>query len=149
MKVQSTVSNLKAQNMKGASDVIERLHNESTFKMSLDNVEQEQDIHYFEDKLEEITKQGELLCEKADIAQLNKYKGLIQDLVKYTVNKSFKFTKSNTFDSRGRSKVFALINEVDSRLNNMTKQILEEERENIDLVASVNDIRGLLVDIFL
>lgn len=119
------------------------------FHRELNQVLEGEEQAYLDEKIQQITEQGNKLCEKADLAQLNKYKEMIRELIHHTVNNGYQFSKSNRFDSRGRGKVYALIKKVNVKLDDLTQQVLSDEKENIDLVAQVNDIRGLLVDMFL
>lgn len=123
--------------------------NEKIFRAHYDDLIEEDMNEYVEGKMREITELGNKLCEKADMAQFNRYKALIKDLMSFTVSNGYKFFKSNSFDSRGRGKIYGLIKKVNDKLDEMTRTILDEERDNIDFVASINDIRGLLVDMFL
>ena len=42
-----------------------------------------------------------------------------------------------------------LENIVNEKLDMLTKKVLEKEKENIDLLNDIDDIRGLLVDMYL
>lgn len=122
---------------------------EKVFRAQYDNLLEQESVEYIEGKMREITELGNKLCEKADMAQLNRYKALIRDLMNYTVSNGYRFSKSGGFDSRGRGKIYGLIKKVNEKLDELTNAFLHEESDNIDIVASVNDIRGLLVDMLL
>ena len=55
---------------------------------------------------------------------------------------------SPPFDAKGRRNVMVLIKKVNVMLDEMAQQILQEQSENIRLLEMVDDIRGMLVDIF-
>ena len=119
------------------------------FRAQYNELIEEDVTEYIEGKIIQITELGNELCEKADMAKLNRYKGLIKELINFTVSNGYKFSKSNNFDSRGRGRVYGLIKKVNEKLDDLTRAVLDEERDNIDIVASVNDIRGILVDMLL
>ncbi|MBQ9624710.1 MAG: YaaR family protein [Clostridia bacterium] len=122
---------------------------EKLFRAHFDDILEQDAIDFVEGKMREINEVGEKLCEKADIALLNRYKGLIQELMRYTVSNGYKFSKSNSFDARGRGKVYGLIKKVNNKLEELTEMVLDEERDNLEVVASINDIRGMLVDMLM
>ena len=149
MKIENVAAHLNEPALRTAVEKQEQIQTEKVFTRTLTNLVESEQESVIQNKLEAVIAQGEKLNEKADLAQLNKYKEMIRDLINHTVSNGFQFTKSNKFDSRGRAKVYASIKKINHHLDDMTQQILESERENIDLVAQINDIRGLLVDMFM
>lgn len=149
MKVESVKSKTVTPMFPFTSETTETETEGKVFRAQYDELLEEDAAEYIEGKMREITELGNKLCEKADMAQLNRYKSLIRELMNFAVSNSYKFTKSNNFDSRGRGKVYGLIKKVNEKLDKLTNTFLNDERDNIDIVASVNDIRGLLVDMFL
>ncbi|HBY20168.1 MAG TPA: DUF327 domain-containing protein [Clostridiales bacterium] len=97
--------------------------------------------------LEEIGKQGELLSSRVDIRELKRYKQLISEFLNETVNNSHKFLKENMLDRRGRHRVWAVVKKVNEELENLTQEVLKEEKDNINILKCMEDIRGLLLDI--
>jgi len=103
---------------------------------------------YLKDLRQKIGLQGERVSEKADIAEFYKYRALITELLNETVSNSFVFSKTSQFDARGRHKVFALIRRVNGKLDELAAEILRDESEHLKLLGIVEDIRGLLVDLY-
>ncbi len=104
---------------------------------------------YIEDLKDRIFRQGETIKGKADIAEFMQYRKLIAELLEVAASNAYACTKTSAFDSRGRRNVFVLIKQVNSRLDEMARQILSEQSDNIRLLDMVDDIRGLLVDIMM
>lgn len=98
---------------------------------------------------DDIFAQGERVAKKADIKELQKYREMITKLLNETVSNSYEFSKSANLDRRGRHRVFATINKINDTLDEMTKDILEGQKDNLNLLNKVDDIRGMLVDLFL
>jgi uncharacterized protein len=119
------------------------------FKRRLTSLNTENYDKYIQDLTDKIYKQGELVAKKVDIGELQKYRELVTKLLNETVSNSFSFCKMDKFDTRGRHKVFALIRKVNQRLDDLTTEVLKDQADNIKLLNIVDDIRGLLVDIFL
>ena len=95
-----------------------------------------------------ILEQGEIIGKKADIAEFYKYRALISELLNETVSNAYLFSKTSQFDQRGRHKVFALIRKVNGKLDELAAKILKNEAENIRLLSIVDDIRGMIVDLY-
>lgn len=97
----------------------------------------------------DITRQGEIVAKRADMGELQKYRGMVTALINETVSNGYAFKKSGGMNSRGRSKVFAVIKKINDKLDQMTKKVLDEQKDNINLLDDVDDIRGLLVDMYM
>jgi uncharacterized protein YaaR (DUF327 family) len=107
----------------------------------------------YEQQLEEIVKgivsQGEKLGKKFDIRELMSYKKMISEFLELALGKSRKFTKQNLLDRRGRHKVYALIKKIDNELCQLTEDVINGEKDNIETLRRLDDIRGLILDMML
>lgn len=101
------------------------------------------------DLVTEITEQGKRLTERADMTELQKYREKITILLNETVSNGYIFKKDAKLGANGRSRIFATIKKVNEKLDSMTQELLTQEKENINLLDDVDDIRGLLVDMLL
>lgn len=97
----------------------------------------------------DITQQGEKLSKKVDIRELKIYKELISEFLEEAVNGSRKFSKRSMLDRRGRHKVYAIIKQVNQELEDLTKDVLSAEKDHISVLKRLDDIRGLIMDLFL
>ena len=119
------------------------------FARTLTDMNQSAHTEKIQRMCEEIFKQGEVVAKKADVTELQRYRGMIQELMNETVSNGFEFTKAGSFDARGRHRVFATINKVNAKLDELTSELLKEQKDEIEVLHKVDDIRGLLVDLFL
>lgn len=122
---------------------------ELLFRSKLTNESETVYIRRIEGLIGDIERQGKKLTERADMAEMQKYREMITSLMNETVSNGFAFSKEGKIGVNGRSKIFAMIRTVNEKLDSMTKKILNEEKDNINLLDDVDDIRGLLVDMFL
>lgn len=122
---------------------------EASFQSHLKRI----DSNNFEERLknlaDKIIQQGEKLGKKADIRELKLYKNMISEFLDEAVSNSHKFSKKNFLDRRGRHKIYAVVKRVNEELENLTKEVLNSEKDNIKILKSLDDIRGLILDITL
>ncbi len=97
----------------------------------------------------DIIKQGERLSEKIDISELKVYKKKIAEFLDEAVRSSNKFTKDSFLDRRGRHKVYAVVKKVNKELEELTKEVLSSEKNNIKILKGIEDIRGMILDLVL
>ncbi len=119
------------------------------FQRKLTSLSQDDHQKRIAQMIDRIHEQGERVAKRADINELQKYRSMVTELMNETVSNAYAFDKGGTLDARGRHRVFALIKKVNTRLDDMTEEVLKEQSDTIALVDAVDDIRGLLVDMFL
>ena len=99
--------------------------------------------------MSDIEKQGEHLSRNMDIKELKNYKKLISEFMNEVVNNSLKFSKQSHFDRRGRHKVYALVKRVNAKVEELSREFLKEERDNIKVLESIGSIKGMLFDMYM
>ncbi len=122
---------------------------EANFQSQLKRVETSNLEERINGLISRIMEQGEKLGKKADIRELKVYKSLISEFMDEAVNNSHKFSKKNFLDRRGRHKVYAIIKKVNGELENLTQEVLSSQKDNIKILKSIEDIRGLILDLSL
>ena len=99
--------------------------------------------------MEEITMQGDKIKKKMDIGDMKHYRTLIKSFMNEVVNRSHEFSRENFLDRRGRHRVYGIIRRVDEALDELAKELVEEEKDAISILGKIDEIRGLLLDIFM
>lgn len=96
-----------------------------------------------------IAQQGHVVAERLDLAELHKYRELVGELLNTAAGGCFAFEKSEAFDNWGRPRSFAAVRSIDKKLEEMTAEILKDQADTLRILELVDDIRGLIVDMFL
>lgn len=99
--------------------------------------------------LEEITQQGDKIKKKMDIRDMKHYRALIKSFMNEIVNRSHEFTRENFLDRRGRHRVYGMIRQVDDALDELARELVADEKDALQILSRVDEIRGLLLDIFM
>ena len=97
--------------------------------------------------LKDITLQGEIIAKHKDIRDMKKYRTLIKDFLNEVVYRSHKFSRENFLDRRGRHRVYGIIRLIDTNLDELAQALVADEKDGIDLLDKLDEIRGLLIDI--
>ena len=105
----------------------------------------------FRDKLknllERIDQQAQKLSERLDIAELKRYRSLVTEFIDVSVRHSSEYQKEHTLDGKGRHRIFGVVKKIDSELETLTREVLRGQKDYISVLAKLEDIRGLLVNI--
>ncbi|MCQ2522433.1 MAG: YaaR family protein [Lachnospiraceae bacterium] len=98
--------------------------------------------------MEQINEEGEKISKKKDIRDMRKYRNLIKEFLNEVVNRSHAFSRENFLDKRGRHRVYGIIRLVDENLDALAKELMKEEKDNMEVLSKIGEIRGLLLDLF-
>lgn len=123
-------------------------NSELVFKRQLTNETKSAYMNHIEELVRDIEEQGVRLGKKADMAEMQKYREMITKLLNETVSNGFAFEKEGKMGFNGRSKIFVVIKNINTKIDEMTKKVLEDEKDNLNLLNDIDDIRGLLVDMY-
>ena len=97
--------------------------------------------------MNDITAQGEKIAEHMDIRDMKKYRELVKDFLNEVVNRSHKFSRENFLDRRGRHRVYGIVKLVDKNLDELAGELVKDEKDHLEILNKVGEIRGLLLDI--
>lgn len=98
--------------------------------------------------MEEITMQGDKLAKHRDIKDMRKYRTLIKGFMSEVIAHSHEFSRENYLDRRGRHRVYGIIRLVDENLDELAKELMKDEKDNLAILGKIGEIRGLILDIF-
>lgn len=98
--------------------------------------------------MEQITMQGERLYKKRDVRDMKRYRGLIKDFLNEVITRSHSFSRENFLDKRGRHRVYGIIRLIDENLDELAQELVKDEKDNLDILGKIGEIKGLLLDIF-
>lgn len=98
--------------------------------------------------LEQIEVQGDRLTKRFTLAEVIQYRKLISQFLSCVVKNMLEFRKYDYFDHRGRHDMYAVIKKVNHKLEGLMQEVLSSEGDTLWVLGLVDDIRGLLVDLF-
>lgn len=122
--------------------------NNDTFKFMLVSNIQEQELQQkIGGLLSQIQEQGKKISKKRDIKDMRRYRELVRTLLNEVVYRSHEFSRENFLDKRGRHRVYGIIKLVDANLDELAKELMKDEQDNIAILSKIGEIEGLLLDI--
>jgi len=121
-------------------------------KSDFDNMVQKQSHKLVREELgqllDDITKQGEKLAKFRSFRDLAKFKRMIKEFLQETVNKGLKLNHQHSFHANQYSQKLTTVEEIDEKLLELTKDVLDQEKKAVDLLGVIGEIRGLLVNLY-
>ncbi|WP_315121614.1 YaaR family protein [uncultured Clostridium sp.] len=95
--------------------------------------------------LEDIQKKGNRLVVTKCYADVAAYKRMIKDYLNSVLNYMYSIKKDISF---WQTQYFITVETIDEKLQELTEMLLSEQKENLDVASSIDEITGLLVDIY-
>lgn len=142
IKVNDIKASSQIQSVKSTSS------SDDSFKFTLiSNIEEKDLQEKLGNMMQEITEQGEKIAKHMDIKDMRKYRELVKGFLNEVVNRSHKFSRENFLDRRGRHRVYGIVKLVDKNLDELAGELVKEEKNHLEIVGRIDDIRGLLLDI--
>ena len=97
--------------------------------------------------MQDIEAQGAHLAKHMDIVDMRKYRKTIKEFLNEVVYRSHSFSRENFLDRRGRHRVYGIIKLIDKNLDELAEALMAEEKDHLEILGRIDEIRGLLLDI--
>ena len=149
MKIDSTISQSTSMTMpRAASDVGVR-GAAADFGTELADQKSSMSREAMDRLLEKIDEQGARLSKSPTYEELRSYRSLIQSFIGEAVGTMYELRTQAGWDRLGRQKVYTSVRKIDKKLEEMAEKIRLGQSDQLDIIASHDAIRGLLVDLYM
>lgn len=106
-----------------------------------------EDLHIeFENLVQEITQQGERFYKNPTLQELKLYKSMIKKFLKYVTDRMFAVEQHT--GGKWKQKIYTISKVIDTKLEALTKLVVSQQANNINLLSALDEIRGLLIDLY-
>ena len=122
---------------------------ESDFSMDLYNEQEGMSQEQLERLLKQIDEQAARLGKTPTYDELKEYRTLIKNFVGEAVSRMYELHTQAGWDRMGRQKVYTTVRKIDKKLEEMAEKIRLGQSEQLDIIASHDAIRGMLVDLYM
>ena len=123
---------------------------ENDFERELFNQQKEGFSHEeMEKMLKKIDEQAGRLSKTPTYEELKEYRTLIKDFVGAAVSNMYELDVQAGWDRMGRQRAYTVIRKIDNKLEEMAEKIRLGQSDKLDVIASHDAIRGMLVDLYM
>lgn len=116
------------------------------FSQSFDSMNKSKTKQELDDYMKEIKKCGERLIRTQNYSDISMYKKAIKGYLKSVVDYAYSINKNTSF---WEGNYFTTVKTVNEKLEQMTRELIYEQKENLDIASKVEEINGLLLDVYL
>lgn len=102
-----------------------------------------------EEMIDQIHESGERLKESPSITRVMEYKQAVRNFMHHVVTRSLRVEtrEGARFNPLKKQKKFTIIRIIDEKLERLAAGILQNQKNRLDLLKSIDEINGLLVDL--
>ncbi|MPL97406.1 hypothetical protein SDC9_43597 [bioreactor metagenome] len=98
---------------------------------------------------DEIVEESPDILDHIDMPKFEKYRRLIRELLSEVLNNSYDLNLECICDPSGKQRIYALVNIIDQKMDDIAKDILSRSAIWLRYISHIDEIRGLIMDLFL
>jgi len=98
--------------------------------------------------LKQLDELGQRLVNSYSIYDLKSYKDTLRNFLNETYGKAYKIKEETAWSKRGKTKVYQLIEKINGELEELSNLILSKQKDQMKLLAKLDQIRGLMIDLY-
>lgn len=133
------------RNIPVASDDKKGIGSKKDFSQNFNFARDRKNEEQLRNMLEDIKKKGNRLTVTKCYSDVHAYKKLIQEYLKSILNHMYEVKKDISF---WQTQYFMTVDTIDEKLRELTELLLNEEKDNLKIASTIDEITGLVVDIY-
>lgn len=99
--------------------------------------------------LGDISTAGERVARSRNLRELARFKMLVKRFLQEAVNYGLEMKQSHTWNRYGEGRRLKVVETIDHKLIELAEDLLSEEKETIDLLDKIGEIKGLLINLYM
>ncbi|HEY5525419.1 MAG TPA: YaaR family protein [Clostridium sp.] len=119
--------------------------NRKDFSQNLNQEREKKSHEQLKRMVDDIKKKGNRLVITKTYADVSLYKKMIKEYLESVLQYMYDTKKDISF---WQTQYFITVDTVDEKLGELTSMLLGDEKANLDIAATIDDIQGLIVDIY-
>jgi hypothetical protein len=121
----------------------------SDFKTELSKIEQKEIKERLDKLLDVVDKQGKKLKQSLEKKDLLEYKKRVKDFLRLIQKEFVQAKQSFSWDGAGNLKTYTIVEKVNKNLDTLHNLFLKEQADVLEVVKKIDEIRGLLIDLYI
>ena len=146
MKITAITGNKQSHGqLKGTANPMEGAKINQPFSTVLENTERDHTQRQIQEMVDKIKIAGQQLKSSATEEHIRQYKDHIKDYLTFVLKNYHKIKHDRSINY---STIYTRVEVINKEVEELTTRLLSEEKGNIDIVAEVDKISGLLLDVY-
>ncbi|MGL4774216.1 MAG: YaaR family protein [Clostridium sp.] len=119
--------------------------NKKDFSQSFSQARDRKSQEQLKKMIDDIKKKGNRLVITKTYADVRVYKKMIKEYLESVLQYMYDTKKDISF---WQTQYFVTVETIDGKLEELTELLLGQEKENLNIAATIDEIQGLMVDIY-
>lgn len=121
------------------------INNKSDFSKNFNFARQQKSEEQLKEMLKSIKAKGNRLAVTKSYADVRAYKRAIKEYLESILGFMYSVKKDISF---WQTQYYVTVDTIDQKLEELTQMLLSEEKDNLNVAGTVDEIAGLIVDIY-
>ena len=122
-----------------------QISSKNEFSQNFSFAREKQNQEQLQEMMDAIKKKGNRLVVTKSYSDVRAYKDSIREYLKSVLAYMYDIKKDISF---WQTQYFITVDTVDAKLEELTNMILKDEKDNLSIAGTVDEIAGLIVDIY-
>ena len=122
---------------------------DSSFKAKLSEIKHGEIKERLDRLMDIVDEQGRKLKQSLDKKDLFEYKKRVKDFLSLIQKEFVQAKQSFSWDGAGNLKTYTIVEKVDQNLSQLHDLFMQEQADVLEVVKKIDEIRGLLVDLYI
>jgi len=105
-------------------------------------------VEQLQNLMKNIDDTGNRLGRSQNLKDLTKYKTLVKQFVKEAVEFGMQVKKDNSWDQFGQGRDLNVVQVIDDKLVELTEEVIAKEKNSLNILDKIGEIKGLLINIY-
>lgn len=124
----------------------QKVFNKSSFSSTFEESYKQSQKQELDTYINRIKNIGTQIISTQNYSDVVNYKKVIKEYLKEIVEYTYSLNKNTSF---WESQYFTTVETINSKLEELTRSVLSEQKYNIDIASSIEGIQGLIIDIYI
>ncbi|MFD3156058.1 YaaR family protein [Haloimpatiens sp. FM7330] len=115
------------------------------FSQNFNFARQQKSEQQLKEMLDDIKKKGNRLAITKCYADVRAYKNLIKEYLESVLKHMYNVEKDISF---WQTQYFITVDTIDAKLEELTKMILNDQKDNLNIASTIDEITGIVIDLY-
>lgn len=121
----------------------------SSFQEKLEAVNEENIRERLDSLLDYVDQYGEKLKETMDKKDLQAYKEQVKEFLQIIQEEFARTKQSFSWDNQGNLKTYMIIEKINHEMEMLQEEFIQDQADVLEVVRKIDEIRGLLLDLYI
>lgn len=122
---------------------------QNNFSLYVKNSQSKFEMAAFNRLISDIEQQGKRVSVSRTFKDLARFKSLIKSFVEEAVDNGLDVEQERGWNMEGYARTLSTVQEIDTKIIELTQMVLDKQRNSLDILEKIGEIKGLLINLYI